>query len=861
VTKIYLRCTVTGGGQHLSPISGSSDMSFGAVGEDSGNGYQQVKSNVYLVTGSTETALGTSVAERVWDSSSGTATYTDTWANVAQTSVPNGGSVLKIVNNYMAGTTGSSTIAYSGPLVATSIGDGSTDWTFSRRMALGYITDEWTSTEEWGNRSDSWIDGVVLSGTPSSIRLNIQSGVNPVLSSGTAYWSGWNETTVINRMLGPKSGTLSSITESVYDDTTEAIILTASLPFVQGAALTGLTACAGTYQSGGDGIYGDPRLIGYVAVGTDPSNRRDGVMPMVNRTDANVGGGSTTSGVDFSTLNSWSNVSALAGDCLVVEFGGNNSDTDYSATAVYQTGTTGSDLTNGGNGTTNPGWVELTLSGGGTNHVLSGTIAGTSTLTGNLNRPAIKWLAPAYTVLQKTGGEASGWYSFDLSSLLPSDATGVILRFHCESSNHYRYGAKATGVSDPSWMSGGNFDRMYSHAMHMVASKLSASRSVDVYCYTTTGANNDRYAVVGYTTSEGDVTWTDINSVSDVGTAAGTAGWVTLTDSSAPTGAIAGIYAVMNLGGTSAVSFNVRPTGSSWANVSSFYQGGYWVVPLNSSKQFDAYRNANYAIDMRPIAYFLHGVIVPVTETGWTLTETTPTDIPTPPSGATGMFLRKHQYTNAQLTIRTNSNDAADNGASSFSNTVIGLGANANNALQIAQDSVNTDSIYLQAYTNEGTVITMGSVDHPLQGTVAGIGTINGAATVNSPLGGSLIAQCSFAGDLRRQYTLAGGIAGACTIAGSVGVNAPLVATMAGTGAGNALLAINSALSGAIAGLGSFSGNLYVPTTVDPPTNVVLSLYGDDRLITWDPVDGATSYLIERRVDGGSWVPYDEVVV
>lgn len=356
MTTLYFRATGTGAtGAYLSPTAGGTQY------YQSGAGYDPAGDGVYYfmtfshVTGATETWTGTA--------STASTVITDTsWTQVTKTYTPSaqtisGGTVLKVATGLLEQYEENNPIElcnatfYSGPLVATGI--SSTQWTISARMyatsSYGYIG--------W-NESYSYIDGITLTGEPTTMRLYTQNTNAPI--GVTTYQGTWDNTNTTDLGLGHKSGTGSSASVSAIAGTYLRRTFV-SLPLVQDASITDLSGCLSCYES-------DAAANAYVQIHAWVSQ---GVADTLRGTIlSNWSGGNEASTVTATAGRAidptGSSVSASAGDRIILESGFNVGAGTYTVNN-YWGSINETDLSEGASPLTYPGWIELTLGSGSTN--------------------------------------------------------------------------------------------------------------------------------------------------------------------------------------------------------------------------------------------------------------------------------------------------------------------------------------------------------------------------------------------------------------------------------------------------------------------------------------------------------------
>ena len=374
--KVYMTLTGIATNLHITPTDpgnlSAASAASGIVNWDT----SYFQSDVYHVTGATETLMGSGVAEATI-SSGGEVTATGAWTPSSVSGLV-GGSVLR-VRQFDTQSSWSADF-YSGPLVATGI--SSTEWTFSYRGANDYDV----SGNSWliARRSDSSIDGITLTGTPTSVRVYVQY-LTPAFSQtirGT-----WSTSSSDLHGLGYKSG--SNITrnkgESVATNPYNVIIARCqTLPLVQGASVSACQMVVACVEDNADADY---YMRGHAYHATSPTSSPADVL-INNAVDTTEFTVTTAQGRSVSA--SGLSVSIPAANYVMAEVGfqSQNSHTTYRAGGAALGGTGATDATVGGTGVA---WLELTLDSGGTEYQESVSVA--ATVAASASRTTKKSLA------------------------------------------------------------------------------------------------------------------------------------------------------------------------------------------------------------------------------------------------------------------------------------------------------------------------------------------------------------------------------------------------------------------------------------------------------------------------------------
>lgn len=319
--NLYLRETGTNTGRYLSPSAPGSTDYQGCPAVADYYAEKAFRHTVYKVEGATQTLMGTNVGNTgEWETSAGSYfNDTGTWTP-SSTSLNDGGANLRVdVNLYSSeNTTGETVTFYSGPLVATGI--SATQWTFHERGYHQIASDSsWLIVE---NGTYSYISGITLTGTPTSMRLypsNVSSQWNATTFSLKGTWS---NALGVYRWLGHKQGALESGSQSSQVTSPPYSYLRRyafSLPLVQAVDFSGdMTGCIGWNEVDAESdMYG--KLHIWVSTGTSGTNRGTISSNITTATEVDVNGDTYSYGQDIS--DSGSSVSASAGDHIILEAG------------------------------------------------------------------------------------------------------------------------------------------------------------------------------------------------------------------------------------------------------------------------------------------------------------------------------------------------------------------------------------------------------------------------------------------------------------------------------------------------------------------------------------------------------------
>jgi hypothetical protein len=356
MTKLYQK--YNGSYRYLSTVAGVGASLYFDGTNSNGSTYVNARTNLYSVEGATETLLLSNGGATSFDPNVAIEPVVQTASSTISSATITGGTVLKQIVECGIGsqneTYTSSITMYSGPLVSTGI--SSTSVTFSY---LGQNDGSDTGTYGlYSGGTDTYIDGLTLTGTPTTVKLYLAN--SSALYGNSAVAGTWGTNSygdVPNKILGPKLNSVTNYNATAIPTNTYLRLKASSLPFVKQTSVTGVRAVVGC-SSGSSGT----KLRLHCFAANSPTGT---AKTLVNnqQTTADVPSNGTIAGIDFSPTTTTQTINA--DDIFVAEIG----HYQFGAATVYHYyGGVSTDLSSGMNATTRTGFFELTLGSAATTY-------------------------------------------------------------------------------------------------------------------------------------------------------------------------------------------------------------------------------------------------------------------------------------------------------------------------------------------------------------------------------------------------------------------------------------------------------------------------------------------------------------